>query len=98
MICANQRFNQVTGTVKETINTETNSTNQFGILEANSCKFHSLILPYSGLKGNNISKSVNDNIQRILPKNVKTRITYTGRKFAGKIQLKDLKKINMNMI
>ena len=44
--------------VKEAINTETNSTNQFGILEANSCKFHSLILPYSGPKGNNISKSV----------------------------------------
>ena len=93
MICANQRFNQVTGTVKETINTETNSTNQFGILEANSCKFHSLILPYAGPKGNNISKSMNNNIQGILPNNVKTRIiTYTGRKLATKFQIKNLTK------
>ena len=84
--------------VKETINTENNSANQLGILEANNDKLHSLILTYAGPKGNNISKSVNDNILRILPSNVKTRIAYTGRKFAAKIQLKILQKINMNMI
>ena len=45
-----------------------------------------------GLKGKNIIKSINNNIQRILPNNVKTRITYTGRKLGTKIQIKDLTK------
>ena len=45
-----------------------------------------------GLKGKNIIKSINNNIQRILPNNVKTRITYTGRKRVTKIQIKDLTK------
>ena len=76
---------------KETINTETISTNQLGILEANNDKLHSLILPYLGSKGNNI-KSMNNNIQRILPNNMKTRITYTGRKLGTKFQIKDLTK------
>ena len=43
-----------------------------------------------GLKGKNIIKSINNNIQRILPNNVKTRIAYTGRKLGTKIQIKDL--------
>ena len=87
-------INQVMETVKETINTETNSTNQLGVLEANNNKFHSLILKCVGLKGNNISKSVNNSIQRTLPSNVKTRILYVGRKLATKFLLK----ININMI
>ena len=78
-------------TVKETINTETISTNQLGTLEANNDKLHSLILPYAGPKGKNI-KSMNNNIQWILRNNVKTRITYTGRKLGTKFQIKDLTK------
>ena len=35
---------------------------------------------------------MNDNIQRILPNNVKTKITYTGRKLGAKFQMKDLTK------
>ena len=35
---------------------------------------------------------MNNNIQRILFKNVKTRITYTGRKRGTKFQIKDLTK------
>ena len=35
---------------------------------------------------------MNNNIQRILPNNVKTWITYTGRKFGSKFQIKDLTK------
>ena len=35
---------------------------------------------------------MNNNIQRILPNNVKTRITYTGRKLGTKYQIKDLTK------
>ena len=35
---------------------------------------------------------MNNNIQQILPKNVKTRITYTGRKLGTKFQMKDLTK------
>ena len=72
-------INQVMETVKETINTENISTNQLDILEVNSDKWHSLILWYAGLKVNNIINSMNNNIQRFRPNNVKTRITYTGR-------------------
>ena len=43
-------INQVMETVKKTINTETISTNQLGILEANNDKLHSLILPHAGPK------------------------------------------------
>ena len=55
-------------------------------------KLHSPILAYAGWKGNNIIKSMNNNIQQILPTNVKTRITYTGRKLGTKFQIKDLAK------
>ena len=79
-------------TVKETINTETISTNQLGTFEANYDKLHSLILPYAGPKGKNVIKSMNNNIQQILPNNVKTRITYTARKLCTKFQIKDLTK------
>ena len=85
-------INQVMETVKETINTETISTNQLGTLEANNDKLHSLTLPYAGPKGKNIIKSMNNNIQRILSNNAKTRITYTGRKLGTKFQIKDLTK------
>ena len=47
-------INQVIETVKETINTETISTNELGTLETNNDKLHSLILPYAGPKGKNI--------------------------------------------
>ena len=85
-------INQVVETVKETINTETISTNQLGTLEANNDKLYSLTLPYAGPKGKNIIKSMNNNIQRILSNNAKTRITYTGRKLGTKFQIKDLTK------
>ena len=85
-------INQVMKTVKETNNRETISTNQLGTLETNNDKLHFLILPYAGPKGKNIFKSMNNNIQRILPNNVKTRITYTGRKLVTKFQIKDLTK------
>ena len=78
--------------MKETIKTETFLTNQLSILEANNDKLHSLVLPYAGPKSKNIIKSMNNNIQRILFKNVKTRITYTGRKRGTKFQIKDLTK------
>ena len=39
-----------------------------------------------------IIKSMNNSIQQILPNNVKTRITYTGRKLGTKFQIKDLTK------
>ena len=72
--CPLWMINQVMETVKETINTENISANQLDILEINNDKMHPLILPYTGPKGNNIIKSMNNNIQRILPNNVKTRI------------------------
>ena len=71
---------KVMKTVKETINTETISTNQLGTLQGNNVKVHFLILAYGGPKGKNIIKSMNNNIQRNLFNNVKIRITYTDRK------------------
>ena len=56
-------INQVMETVKETTKIENISTNQLDILEANNDKLHPLILPYAGPKGNNIIKSMNNNIQ-----------------------------------
>ena len=91
-------INQVIETVKETINIETISANQLGTLEADNDKLNSLILPYAGPKGTNIIQSMNNNIKRILPNNLRTRITYTGRKFGSKFQIKDLTKNHMNMI
>ena len=85
-------INQVMETVKETTNIENISTNQLDILEANNDKLHSLILPYTGPKDNNIIKSMNNNIQQILPNNGKTRITYTGTKLGTKFQIIDLTK------
>ena len=85
-------YNQVMETVNETNKTETTSTNQIHTLEANNNKLHSLILPYAHWKGKNIIKSINNNTQQILPNNVKTRITYTGRKLGTKFQIKDLTK------
>ena len=54
------------------------------MLEANNDKLHSLILPHVCRKGNAFIKSMNNDIQRILPRNVKTRITYTVRKLGTK--------------
>ena len=77
-------INQVMETVKESINIESISINQLDMLEANNDKLHSLILPHVCPKGNAIIKSVNNDIQRILPSNVKTRIRYTVRKLDTK--------------
>ena len=83
---------KVMKTVKETINTETILTNQLGTLQVNNDKVHFLILAYDGPKGKNIIKSMNNNIQRNLLNNVKSRITDTDRKLGTKFQIKGLTK------
>ena len=50
------------------------------------------MLPSAGPKDNNIIKSMNNNIQRILLNSLKTRITYSGRKLGTKFQIKNLTK------
>ena len=50
---------------------------------------YSLILPYARPKGNSIIKTMNKSLKRILPDNVKTRVTYTNQKFSTKLQIKD---------
>ena len=52
-------------------------------------KMHSLILPYAGPKGNIIIETMNNNLKRFSPDNVKTRGTYTGLKIGKKFQIKD---------
>ena len=56
-------INQVMETVKETINAENIL---YYLLEANNNKLYCPILPFVALKGYNIIKSINNNIQRIL--------------------------------
>ena len=85
-------INEVMETEKETINIENISTNQLDILETSNDKSYPLILPYAGPKGNNMIKSMNNDMQRFIPNNVKTRIAYTGREVGTKFQIKDLTK------
>ena len=50
---------------------------------------HSLILPDAAPKGNTIIKTMNNSLNRFLPDNVKTRVTYTGQKLDTKFQIND---------
>ena len=50
---------------------------------------YSLILSYRGPKRNTITKTMNNGLKRILPDNVKTRLTKKGRKRGTKSQIKD---------
>ena len=50
---------------------------------------YSLILSYGGPKGSTITKTMNNSLKRILPDNVKTRVTNKGRKLGIKSQIKD---------
>ena len=50
---------------------------------------YSLILPYARPKGNSIIKTMNKSLKRILPDNVKTRVTYTNQKLSTELQIKD---------
>ena len=59
---------------------------------------HSLILPYTGLKDNTIIKTMNNSLKRFLPDNVKTRVTYTGKKLVPSSRLKIIHKIKTNTI
>ena len=52
-------------------------------------KVHSLLLPFAGSKGTTIVRNLNKTLKNILPSNVKTRITYTGRKLNSRFQIKD---------
>ena len=50
---------------------------------------YSLILPYVGPEGNTNIKTMNNSLRRIVPNNVKRRVTYTGQKLGAKFQIKD---------
>ena len=55
----------------------------------NDRKIHSLMLPLAGAKGNTMLKSMNRCIQRIVPNDANTRVTYTGQKLNTRFQTKD---------
>ena len=48
-----------------------------------------MILPYAGEKGCTLIKSLEKNLQRVLPVNIQTRIVYTGTKLSS--QLRNIK-------
>ena len=58
-------------------------------LERNNDTLHSLILQYTGLKGNTIIKSMNHNNKHISPIDLKTQVRYTSRKLGAKFQIND---------
>ena len=51
--------------------------------------FHHLCLPYKGVEGENVMKKFNSYLNGILPKNVKPRIIYKGKKIGSFFTLKD---------
>ena len=52
-------------------------------------KVHSLLLQFVGPKCTTIVKNLNKILKKVLPNNVKTRITYTGQKLSSRFQIKD---------
>ena len=92
-------IDQVSTSFQENINKSKSSEYYPDTLEQPVEKMHSLILPYAGPKSNTIIKTMNNSLKRILPDNVKTRVTYTGQKLGTKFQNKDKnKRINTNTI
>ena len=55
-------------------------------------KVHSLLLNFAGSKFTLIVKNLNKRLKNVLPGNVKTRITYSGKKINSEFKIKD--KIN----
>ena len=81
-------IDQVSTSFQENINKSKSSEHYPDTSEQPVEKMYSLILPYAGIKGNSIIKTMNNSLKRILPDNVKTRVTYTGQK----LKIKDNKR------
>ena len=82
-------IDQVSTSFQENINKSKSSEYYHDTSEQPAEKMYSLILPYAGPKGNSIIKTMKNNLNRILPDNVKTRVTYSGQKLSTKLQIKD---------
>ena len=80
---------QVSTSFQENINKSKSSEHYPDTSEQPAEKMYSLILPYAGPKGNSIIKTMKNSLKRILPDNVKTRVTYSGQKLSTKLQIKD---------
>ena len=80
---------QVSTSFQENINKSKSSEHYPDTSEQPVEKMYSLILPYAGIKGNSIIKTMNNSLKRILPDNVKTRVTYAGQKLSTKLQIKN---------
>ena len=52
-------------------------------------EIYSILLPFSGGKGNAMLKSINRCIKRIVLNDLNTRITYTGHKLNTRFQIED---------
>ena len=62
---------------------------------------HLLVLPYAGLKGKKLTKSMKNSLKCVLPENITTRVTYSGTKLSSKftkIKDKTIKDINMILL
>ena len=91
----NYVINQVFTQVKEehkSRNYNNNINNSIAVpitLENENEKRHPLTIPYQGEKGDHLIKSMKRNLEKILPNNVKSQITYTGRKLGSLFETKD---------
>ena len=54
--------------------------------ENNNIRKPMMILPYAGEKGCTLIKSLEKNLQRVLPTNIQTRIVYTGTKLSSHLR------------
>ena len=82
-------IDQVSTSLQENISKSKSSEDYHDTSEQHVQKMYSLILPYARPKGNSIMKTMNKSLERILPDNVKTRVTYTNQKLSTKLQIKD---------
>ena len=56
-------------------------------------KFVKIVLPYQGDKGIKLTKKLKDMVNKVLPENVHTRISFKAEKLATHFQIKDRTKI-----
>ena len=70
-------IDQVSTFIQKNINKSKRSEYYPDTFEQSVEQMHSLILPNDGPKCNTIIKTMNNNLKRFLPNNVKTRVTYT---------------------
>ena len=80
---------QISTSIPENINKGKSSAYYLDTSEQPVDKLHSLIFSVAGPEAGTIIKTMSNSLKHILPKNVKTRVTYTSQQLVAKFQIKD---------